>query len=124
MDRDDRETSFVGGNQRLKVMGGGRASRSACGITQSTAPLVVQTVAARDVEDDGLDAFGAEDLGCLEYFGDDRSARGEYDACFALGFPQSIATGNNGLPKRLVSDRKSTRLNSSHVSESRMPSSA
>ena len=30
----------------------------------------------------------------------------------------------NGTCKRLIIDRKSTRLNSSHVSESRMPSSA
>ena len=35
-----------------------------------------------------------------------------------------VADGLGGLAGALISDRKSTRLNSSHVSESRMPSSA
>ena len=34
------------------------------------------------------------------------------------------AAGNQGYVNLIVADRKSTRLNSSHVSESRMPSSA
>ena len=34
------------------------------------------------------------------------------------------ATAFNGLKKGTISDRKSTRLNSSHPSRSRMPSSA
>ena len=37
---------------------------------------------------------------------------------------QLDATGSIELHKRLLADRKSTRLNSSHTSVSRMPSSA
>ena len=35
-----------------------------------------------------------------------------------------VGGGDAVIDKKLMSDRKSTRLNSSHVSESRMPSSA
>ena len=44
---------------------------------------------------------------------------------FALGTPIAFAIAISALSFFLISsDRKSTRLNSSHVSESRMPSSA
>ena len=37
---------------------------------------------------------------------------------------QLLTVGNGGIPQRFRADRKSTRLNSSHASKSRMPSSA
>ena len=50
-------------------------------------------------------AFGALDAGCRCYF----------------GYP---ITPQNEIPETMSLDRKSTRLNSSHPSRSRMPSSA
>ena len=41
-----------------------------------------------------------------------------------LGIARALVEFNGELRKPLKKDRKSTRLNSSHVSESRMPSSA
>ena len=75
---------------------------------------------------DAVDAMGASSKGVV-HAESPRAARSDLRSRGLLPLAVEIITtqaetGGNWLTRRL--DRKSTRLNSSHVSESRMPSSA
>ena len=52
------------------------------------------------------------------------AAHGQYQTLMETGIAPSAINAMGGSSSTAGTDRKSTRLNSSHVSESRMPSSA
>ena len=80
---------------------------------------------------EGADKIGIRTLGVPEEFGGVELDRTDEVQTFAL-IAEEIARGDSGLSDKLVQnwkvavllDRKSTRLNSSHIQKSRMPSSA